>query len=260
MNYISEEVEKRKFELNKVISAAQKNLRRTPEGRLRVSGGKFYQLTEKGDTSGKYIPKNKVRLIRALAQKDYDIQVLALARAELKSLDSGRFYTGLRFEDAYDLLHEKRKEFVIPAALTDEMYISKWLAQPYERMGFDENAPGYFTGGGVRVRSKSELIIANRFEKYKVPFLYEVPVYIEGKTCRPDFLVLKMPERKEIYWEHLGMLGSEDYSNKNVWKINEYSRAGIIIGHNLILTLETGAAALDTECIDAIIKTVLLQA
>ena len=32
---------------------------------------------------------------------------------------------------------------------------------------------------------KSELIIANRFEKYHVPFLYEVPVYINGNIFRP---------------------------------------------------------------------------
>ena len=258
MDYISEEVEKRKFELNKVISETERQLKHTPAGRLRVSGGKFYQLTRKGDTTGKYIPKDKAKLIRALAQKDYDIQVLALARAELGSLNSGRLYRGLRFEEIYDSLHEIRKNLVIPAALTDKMYVEKWLARPYEKMGFNDNAPGYFTEGRVRVRSKSELIIANRFEKYHVPFLYEVPVYINGNIFRPDFLVLKMPGRKEFYWEHLGMLDYEDYSSRNTRKISTYSQAGITVGDNLILTFETGQAPLDTDNIDRIIRQVLL--
>ena len=258
MDHISEEVERRKFELNKVISKTEKQLKRAPAGRLRVSGGKFYQLTQKGDTSGKYIPKDKVRLISALAQKDYDMQVLALARRELESLDSGRLYKGTRFEDVYGCLHEIRKGLVVPARLPDEMFVEKWLARPYEKMGFDENAPGYFTDSRIRVRSKSELIIANRFEKYHIPFLYEVPVYINGIAFRPDFLVLKMPERKEFYWEHLGMLGSADYSDKNVRKIDVYSEGGIILADNLIITLETGNVPLSTDNIDKIIKRVLL--
>ena len=105
---------------------------------------------------------------------------------------------------------------------------------------------------------KSELIIANRFEKYHVPFLYEVPVYINGNIFRPDFLVLKMPGRKEFYWEHLGMLDYEDYSSRNTRKISTYSQAGITVGDNLILTFETGQAPLDTDNIDRIIRQVLL--
>lgn len=258
MYNISDEVEKRKSELNRIIEETEKNLKRVPEGRLRIGGRKYYQVTKITGPNGKYIPVGNTRLIRALAQKDYDLQVFSLAQKELAHLQSGCFYYGRRFEEIYDSLHEKRKELVIPAVLTDDMYIKNWLAQPYEKMGFNDNAPGYFTEGRVHVRSKSELIIANRFEKYHVPFLYEVPVYINGKTFRPDFLVLKMPERKEFYWEHLGMLDSEEYCSKNVWKAGFYSEGGIISGYNLILTLETGRAPLDTDNIDRIIRQVLL--
>ena len=259
MNNLSDETENRKYELKKVIAEAQKRLKHAPDGKLRISSGRYYHVTKDSSVFGQYLSVGKMRLIRALAQKDYDLKVLELARAELARLEGGRFYYGETFEEIFSSLHEKRKELVIPAVLPDEMYIEKWLSQPYEKMGFDDSAPGYFTESGVRVRSKSELIIANRFEKYHVPFLYEVPVYIGGNTFRPDFLVLKLPERKEIYWEHLGMLGSADYSDKNIWKINTYSSGGIVLGDNLIVTLESSQVPLSTDNIDQIIKKVILS-
>ena len=258
MNNLPDEAEKRKYELKRVIAQERKRLKRAPDGKLRISGGKFYHVTNDSSADGKYISVSKMRLIRALAQKDYDLEVLELAQNELTRLESGRFYYGKTYEEIFDSLHEKRKDLIVPAMLPDEMYIEKWLARPYEKMSFDDNAPGYFTESGVRVRSKSELIIANRFEKYHVPFLYEVPVYIGGSTFRPDFLVLKLPERKEIYWEHLGMLGNGDYCDKNIWKINTYSGGGIVIGDNLIITLESGQIPLNTDNIDQIIKRVIL--
>lgn len=254
MNSIIEEVEKRKFVLNKVIASRERQLKKVPDGRLRISAGKFYQVVEGKSPSGHYIPKGKEKLKRDLAQKDYDKDVLDLAQTELKALNNGKIYTGRCFEDVYSELQPLRRELVVPAALPDDLFISRWLSRPYEKMGFDDGAPFYACESGLRVRSKSELIIAQRLEKYNIPFLYEVPVEIHTRTFRPDFLVLKMPQRKEIFWEHLGMMDSEDYSNKNTWKLIEYSHGRLVIGDNLIITMETGAVPLNTDYIDQIIK------
>ena len=51
----------------------------------------------------------------------------------------------------------------------------------------------FYSNSGVRVRSKSELIIANMLEKYGIPYRYEYPLLLNGNDLvRPDFLCLNI--------------------------------------------------------------------
>ena len=66
----------------------------------------------------------------------------------------------------------------------------------------------FYSNNGVRVRSKSELIIANLLEQYDVPYKYEMPLSLdENGIVRPDFIALNVRLRSEYVWEHLGMSG-----------------------------------------------------
>ena len=74
----------------------------------------------------------------------------------------------------------------------------------------------YLTTKGERVRSKSEVIVANILHSNGVPYEYEQKLFYEpGRWIEPDF-TLKQPDGTEIYWEHLGMLGVESYDER--WK------------------------------------------
>lgn len=74
----------------------------------------------------------------------------------------------------------------------------------------------YLTTKGDRVRSKSEVIIANILHSCGVPYEYEQKLYYEpGRCIEPDFTV-KLPDGTTVYWEHLGMLGVESYDEH--WK------------------------------------------
>ena len=58
-------------------------------------------------------------------------------------------------------------------------------------MGFDLFAPEHLTAGNVRVRSNSEIMIADALTRGWIVFRYEYPILIEGLGCvRPDFLCL----------------------------------------------------------------------
>jgi hypothetical protein len=39
-----------------------------------------------------------------------------------------------------------------------------------------------------------------------------------------------MPERKEIYLEHFGLMDQQDYVETMLYKLNTYERNGIFVG------------------------------
>ena len=65
----------------------------------------------------------------------------------------------------------------------------------------------FYTSKGERVRSKSEVIIADVLNREGVPYRYEYPIYIKGiGKIYPDFTVLNIGIRKEMIWDHFGMM------------------------------------------------------
>lgn len=69
------------------------------------------------------------------------------------------------------------------------------------------------TESGIWVRSKSEVIIANILYRSNIDFRYEEKLfYKESQWKEPDFTISH--NGKVWYWEHLGLLGDEQY-NKN---------------------------------------------
>ena len=79
-------------------------------------------------------------------------------------------------------------------------------------LGSDKDALNkiYPTQKGDMVRSKSEVIIANQMYHSGLEYTYEKDLKYAGGKMRPDFTVVT-PKGKIIYWEHLGLLGTEEY-------------------------------------------------
>lgn len=90
-------------------------------------------------------------------------------------------------------------------------------------LGADKESLGriYPTAKGDLVRSKSEVIIANLLYYEGLEYEYEAKLHHLSGVIKPDFTV-KTPSGKYIYWEHLGMLGSEEYDNVWLYKKNIY--------------------------------------
>lgn len=92
---------------------------------------------------------------------------------------------------------------------------------------------------GVFMRSKSERIIAARFDFYGVPYIYEQEIKLKsGKKIYPDFTLINPVTKEIIYWEHFGMMNDINYVNKNLNKLREYISNEIVPGKNLIVTFE----------------------
>ena len=69
-----------------------------------------------------------------------------------------------------------------------------------------------------------------------------------------DFTCLRKCDRKEIIWEHFGMMTDPTYAKNAVRKIEMYEKNGYIPGKNIIYTFESAECPLNTLCTDKIVE------
>ncbi len=275
-------LEKRLFELKSVLRVLQKktgnpveeNSCRQPSGRLKITHKhgrpEFYYITERGSSRGRYIPVAQRDFAAQLAQKDYDLKITELIKREIVTLEKYLQQTehGQSIKALYERLCPTRRSLIEPVTLSDEQYAERWNEQMLQVAGeglpFAEDSQKYYTANGERVRSKSEVIIADALLRNGVPYCYEVPLKLNrggesgNVTFHPDFLCLNVRTRKEFYWEHFVKMGNEDYKENTVGKLNMYVENGFFPGRNLIFTMESGEESLNTRVVEKIIKEFLL--
>lgn len=249
------ELQERINKLNMIIEVIEKELPKAPQGNLRIQKDcntyRYYRIAEKGDTHGEYIRSANEDLAVELAQKTYYENVLKEAKREQRAiLTFMKKIEGKRPEDVYSDMHDCRKKLVQPLLVSDAEYAVTWEAAPYDRNPYNPEECVHSTNRGDMVRSKSEARIADMYYELGIPYRYEAAVVLgNGKKKYPDFTLLKLPERKPYYHEHMGLMEDEFYRHNNMIKLKEYSESGIFVGKNLILTFETDYAALDIKAI-----------
>ena len=115
---------------------------------------------------------------------------------------------------------------------------------------FEENLI-HKTKKGDFVRSKSELIIADKLFDKGIEYEYEKELIIDGKKKIPDFTITYMGDI--YYWEHCGMMSKSDYQkrweDKKIW----YANHNIIEGQNLIVTYEYSNSGFNSQELDKLI-------
>ena len=254
------ELSQQKEQIEKTIMDLKKRLSHAPAGKVQIEKkGNNYQYYLKEDSKtarGKYIPRKQLPIAKKLVQKDYDIRLLKVLEEQLKAIELFlKNYDPAAPLKVYEKLSDPRKALVTNEILTDEAYIKLWLAQPYKKMGFRAENPEFYTSKGERVRSKSEVIIADTLARHNIPYLYEFPVYEDGVlAAAPDFKCLNVRLRQDYYWEHLGMLDDAAYADNNVRKLNRYTMNRDFDESKLILTTETKKHPLNTRIIEEKIR------
>ena len=243
--------------LQSIIAKTKGNTIATPEGRLRISVDhgvtRFYQCID--DRYGEYIPKENEQLPRQLAQKAYNDAVLKTAEERAKHIS--RFlknYNDDEIDQLFTSLHPERQKLITPVEPTFSQLEKEWYSEPYVGKAFKEGIPVILTEKGERVRSKSEKILADYFYRNNILYKYEKPLNLVGYgTVYPDFTFLSRKLRREIYWEHEGMMDKPEYAIKAVKKLNNYQLNGIMPGERLILTFETEQDVLNTKIVGELV-------
>ncbi len=260
--YVTElELRKELGMLYKIAKEIKERLKKAPQGNLRISNSHakpeyYYKPEGASGGNGSYIKKRDMGQAIAIAQRDYDRQLLGNIERRIALIEKFvERYVCMRPEDVYDMLNPYRRELVSPLVISDAEYVKRWQRVEYQGKPFAEEVGSIITERGERVRSKSEKIIADKLYAMAIPYRYECPITLAGGIrVYPDFTMLKMPERKEVYLEHFGLLDEESYLESTLRKLNSYSENGIFLGDNLLVTYETSRHPLSTKMLEGVLR------
>ena len=232
-------------------------------GSLRTSSryGKYsYYITAPEDREcprgGRYAVKEMMEIVTRIARRDYAKAIYKELTSQIKHIDEAmKSISYSKATGIYTTMAEGRKRLVEPLLISDEEYLKSWLNQEYTPKSFQEGTAEIYSDRGERVRSKSEKIIADKLYHLGIPYKYEAPLNLKGLgIIHPDFTIMDMKNRREVYWEHCGIMDNSEYAERAVARINQYERNGLHLGERLILTFETGNTPLDIRVLDKIIE------
>ena len=250
-----------------------KMLRAGPEGGLisEMSRGKRqYRWTVPNgkDASGKYhyqrrsITKDK-DLLQRLARREYarsamrildhNTAILSKAFSKLQEYSPKSIQAGMG--SAYQTLPEEMLDGAQPYAKAGQA-LHEWASEKYEKSQYMVEKRIHTTTRGLKVRSRTELAIAEVLYRYEIPFRYEQVMWIKGHELAPDFTFLGYDGR-EFYWEFCGMMKDPGYVNHHLWKRDMYESVGIAAWNDMIYSY-SDEDSLDMRIIDAVIRTQIL--
>ena len=252
------ENEKRLQEMQK--QTFEHRLRKLPQGKLVMKNGYYYKRDYNANGREEfYIPGSKQLLIDQLKERGYLEKSIRQIETNLLAME--RLLEKYQNYDPLSVLPKLGKAYQM---LPEECYALCGISSPenfenenQERNFYLQEHLKMITIKGHKVRSKSELDIANQLFLNQITYRYEPQILIGGKVFYPDFEILKVPEQKIFYWEHLGMMGQPEYREHAEYKLEEYRKAGIVPWKNLIITYDDENGGLDSKTISKIIDVFL---
>ncbi|MCQ2123762.1 MAG: hypothetical protein MJZ25_06205 [Fibrobacter sp.] len=255
-------VRKRIAELVRFASHLGTLINKSPAGTLRIvqSNGSAQYYHVKTVAPGDYIPKDDLEFAKELAQKTYDKKVFKQILKQVDLLKNfERRYSEMGLVQFFEAASAERKALIEPHVVSDAYFAECWNAVEFDGLSFNEVDSELYTSQNVRVRSKSEVIIAEVLERLEVPFRYEFPLQLKNGVCiHPDFVCLNVRTRKEIVWEHFGLMDDLDYVGNVLLKLRTYGKNGFILGENLIFTMENKRMPLSIHEVETLARVHLL--
>lgn len=243
-----------------------KELRKMPEGTLtfRNNNGniQFVQLLSYSE-AGNVLRKRRgittdTHLTMKLARKKY---LKISTELLLKEIDRLSKFIEQRTEPTPDNILKMLSEnwnhvprsYLFPHKTNQE----KWAAAEYRRNGKNLHELRHTTSRGLKVRSKSELLIAEKLDSYGIPYRYDQVIGNTRYIFSPDFTI--KTKRGFIYWEHCGKMSDSDYRAYNKWKLSQYESMKIVPWDNLIITYDQNDGDFDMRIIESEILNKLIE-
>ena len=195
--------------------------------------------------------KSDRKLFNELKKRRYTTKALKLLQQRIKVckgfLKKDIFYDPIAIEKQLPKQYSGLKGINI--FLDGDINVDDWINEPYRTNPYPIETPNY-TSNDLCTRSKSEAMIATRADGRKLLYRYDAEVILGDKTVYPDFTFLDTKHRRLIYLEHLGRIDDERYMFRNLKKLEEYAKCGIVLGDNLFITYESRSRPLSIKDID----------
>lgn len=250
VSQIDKIMEKMLAEYEKRLLSANNEMQKLPEGRLscvmREGKPTFFQvITVDGKRIRKSINRDKKR-IQGLARKKYLEEEATMLKSNIRA--ARVFLDDYEDVSADNILGKLPKEIRSKClAVNNEQ---TWANQPYTQSQYKPENKIHTTTRGLKVRSKSELLIAEKLYEHDVQFRYEQLLHISGMDFAPDFTI-RTEDGSLIYWEHCGLTNNKTYMEKHKWKLSVYEKAGIVPWENLIVTYDDKNGILNLSTVES---------
>lgn len=242
-----------------------KELKSLPPGRLIGTKYKdrfqYYQWKKTDDGCiRRGIGKNK-QLVAKLARKEYLKKALPLLEADIVTLQTAmNKYIAFNPESIISGMSNVYKSlpqsyFTDKPVMCDSLH--KWMNEPFDQSDYNLQEKTQITTRGLKVRTKSELLIAEMLHSYNIAFRYEQRIYIGGHRYAPDFTI-KLADGRIVYWEHCGMTHDALYMHRHYEKLRRYQSADIVPWQNLIVTYDDENGKINLQIVESEIKNKLL--
>lgn len=264
------------FETEKVLKEL-KNLRKAVADSKRMlsryDGLTMVNSYHKGSTKQQYYLKQNGKP----AKKKY----IGTGESEtVKKIKAAKYYSTLLnvIDTDIHLLESVEKDYVIPDhasinELLPKVYriegpiqtlhasreAAKWKeSMEAEKAKYEPYKPEdliYMARDGTRMRSLSEVIIANYLLSLGITFVYELPLVVNGRRIWPDFTILSpIDNRTVIIIEHQGAMSSEKYQSKYIRTLLFYLETDMVPNKDVFFTFNHLDGNLDIRQIDSILQ------
>lgn len=115
--------------------------------------------------------------------------------------------------------------------------IRNWLKTVVPTNPYAPEELKYLSRAGIKLRSKSEMIIADKLTENGIAFKYEALFTSRNFSAYPDFTIRRW-DGQLVLWEHFGLMNDEAYTEKALRKIRIYQSLGFRCTKTLSLPLK----------------------
>lgn len=244
--------------LSKKMTYLEEKLKTLPEGRLiAVRNGNYTKWYESNGSNPIYIEKKYRPFAKALAYRKFLSAELSASQKQKALIDKCLFKYSRIKNPAPRMLEASSpyRELLNGQVTRDPDDLKKWEEAPYERDPSALEECVYQTSKGGRVRSKSELLIANILYYSKIPFRYEAALLLGPSVFYPTFTLRHPASGNFYYWEHLDFLDQPQYCHAIYSRFGIYALHHILPGTNLIVTATREGSSLSSATIYRKIQT-----
>ena len=248
----------------KRIEFLRKELSLCPEGKLyeQKKNGRTYYI-QVIYNKGKQIHtgiNSKPETINALIRKElYEKELQICLQRQDAVLQMEKNWPAFDLRREILLFEEKHPGFNerIIANAIQQKALSEWASAEYEKSDYKPEEKKQINSHGLRVRSKSEVLITEKLYEHSIEFRYEQVMTIGKIKLNPDFTI-RRSDGKIFIWEHEGLTNVKTYLDWQTRKSQLYASVGVVPWDNLIVTYDNDNGIIDLRIVEAEIKNKLL--
>lgn len=248
-------------ERNKYV---EQQLKRCPNGHLSFESlGKTNVLVQELNANGK---RHRHRLA-----DDSDLAIALLRKTalqdEYKAVSNDIKLLSKLINNLYDYSSTKEIQYLmnrypnINQSLFQHIFDSDdstgWASEPYEKSEYKLENQKQINSHGLKVRSKSEVLITEKYYEYNIKFRYEQVFHVGKIDLIPDFTI-RRDDGKIFIWEHEGLTNVKEYLDWQMRKHQLYASIGFVPWDNLIVTYDNADGIIDLRIVESEIKNKLL--